>query len=330
MKYHTRNASNKNTLIGVVHSPPSLFHLMIISFLLFFSVNTIVATCYSTIATTTNVGTVPAHLSRHHRIYNNNNNNNNNKHTSYGGKVSAYSFDSTSSSIINFYDAFRYPQNRHPCYNFRIKLGSTNNDDSPDPSILVASQSSFIQQLVFVLAFVLLGIGTNVCINLWYTVGVTLLGSNGFGFIRTVAFPILFGFIFTFVGISHFTLVDNYAQIVPPRGTWGGLWQIPAPLAKELGISYGAYHSYWTGVAEVIGGLWLLLSGIGIIDHVEPPAIFLFLLTIVVSPANLYMFTHDAKPGGDIPNLQYPFGHLARFVLQCGLLSNFWIISQPQ
>lgn len=39
--------------------------------------------------------------------------------------------------------------------------------------------------------------------------------------------------------------------------------------------------------------------------------------------------THDVGPGGIVPELSYPWGHVVRFVLQCGLLSNFWIVSHP-
>ena len=214
----------------------------------------------------------------------------------------------------------------------RIRMGATaNNENSrPDPSILVASKDAKTQQIVFCGAFVALAVGTLVCINLWDGPGAALaeytLGNDGFNLLRTTIFPIIFGSIFAAVGVLHFVFKDNFAQITPPRGTWGGLWQAPSPFAEQLGVTYEEYHTYWTGIAEFVGGLWLLAGGLGWTD-VHLPAALLFALTVAVTPANLYMFTHDATPGGSIPRLPYPEGHLARFVVQCGLLSNFFIVA---
>lgn len=195
-----------------------------------------------------------------------------------------------------------------------------------DPSILVSAKDDQTQRLVFAVSFIALAVGTNICIQLWYGPGLSLLGKDSFGAIRQTVFPILFGSIFAVVGVLHFVFVKNFARIVPPVGTWGGLWQAPTPFRKNLGISYGDYHSYWTGVVEAAGGLWLAIGGLGLYS-IEAPAMLLFLLTVGVTPANLYMFTHDATPGGAIPRLPYPAGHIARFIVQCGLLSNFWIMA---
>lgn len=198
--------------------------------------------------------------------------------------------------------------------------------DAVDPSLLISSKDDATQQLAFVSAFGVLAVGTALCVQLWHGPGVTLLGDAYYQQIRSSIFPKAFGIIFAVVGVLHFVFVDNFAKMVPPKGTWGGLWQAPAPFQEELGIqSYEAYHSYWTGVAECLGGIWLLAAGFGL-TSTDAPANLLFLLTIGVTPANLYMFTHDVTPGGAIPRLQYPFGHVARFLLQCGLLSNFWIM----
>ena len=51
---------------------------------------------------------------------------------------------------------------------------------------------------------------------------------------------------------------------VPYYGCWGGLWKVPYP--EFLGLTYEEFHTYWTGVAEISGGLFLIASGIGIID----------------------------------------------------------------
>jgi uncharacterized membrane protein len=199
-------------------------------------------------------------------------------------------------------------------------------DEKPDPSILISSKDDLTQQLVFFSAFALLAAGTNLCINLWHGPGLQLLGTQGYAFIRETIFPIAFGAIFALVGVAHFVFVENFARIVPPPGTWGGLWNAPAPFAQELGVSYEEYHSYWSGIVEFVGGIWLLAGGLGLTSS-EEPANLLFLLTIAVTPANLYMFTHDAEPGGSAPRLEYPWGHFTRFIIQCGLLSNFWIMA---
>ena len=203
---------------------------------------------------------------------------------------------------------------------------SVGDDGRPDPSILISAKDDTTQRLAFVGAFAALAAGTSVCINLWHGPGEALLGTEGFENICRTVFPIVFGTIFMVVGVLHFVAKDNFVLIVPPRGTWGNLWQAPAPFADKLGVTYEEYHTYWTGIAEFLGGLALLAGGLGFTDT-QVPAILLFLLTIGVTPANLYMFTHDAHPGESVPRLAYPGGHIARFVLQCGLLSNFWIMA---
>lgn len=216
-----------------------------------------------------------------------------------------------------------------------MDLRSNNSDDKTNDSIatsqqpdLISSKSDITQQLTVVGSFAALAIGTFVCVQLWYGAGQSLVGTEYFQFICQRIFPIAFGVIFSAVGVGHFVFVDNFARIVPPKGTWGGLWQLPAPFSEQLGIPYADYQSYASGILEFIGGLWLLAGGLGFTDP-SLPGFFLFFLTIAVSPANLYMFTHDVGPGGSAPPLSYPWGHLARFVLQCGLLSNFWIMSHP-
>ena len=216
----------------------------------------------------------------------------------------------------------------------------TNNDDdnnhshSSIPQQYIGNMENGIQQLTFIMAFVALGWGTQFCIHFWYTSGMALLGTPYFYNIQTHIFPMVFGSIFAIVGICHFIYVENFARIVPPYNCWGGLWKIPAPFHNQMNISYEAYHSYWTGMVEFLGGVWLLYTGIMSSSSSSSsssivPATILFGLTIGVTPANLYMFTHNASPGGIIPPLQYPFGHVSRFIIQCGLLSNFYIMMHP-
>lgn len=126
--------------------------------------------------------------------------------------------------------------------------------------------------------------------------------------------PELMGPIFILAGVSHF-FVEDYMNIYPPKGTWGGLWQLPGS-AK--------FHVYWTGVAEAGGGLGLLLSK----SYLHNDTLFstfaalLLGLSIAVYPSNFYMFTHGAQlpKGIEMDNNS----HAGRFVAQlilCGVLA---------
>jgi uncharacterized membrane protein len=231
--------------------------------------------------------------------------------------------------IIDTTDAITRPQIMDVIEVMDSSISSSQSNEQQQPKYICDMDNS-TQQIAFIMSFVLLGFGTTICIQLWYSVVLPIFGIEYFLQIQTIIFPILFGSIFTLVGIGHFIYVQNFARIVPPYNTWGGLWKIPAPFSSQLNISYEEYHSYWTGIVEFVGGIWLFYTGINHINT-DPslPAILLFLLTVIVTPANIYMFTHNASPGGIIPPLSYPYGHLLRFLLQCGLLSNFYIMIHP-
>lgn len=134
----------------------------------------------------------------------------------------------------------------------------------------------------------------------------------------------LLGIIYIAAGITHFTIQEEYENIYPSWGSWG-FWYLPGSKA---------FHVQWTGVAEILGGLGLVFGGA--LDAFKPvyfecPNVFtnagilsdsaagLLLLTIAVSPANIFMFTHGAKLPKDGPEVPI-IGHAIRGVLQIILL----------
>lgn len=129
----------------------------------------------------------------------------------------------------------------------------------------------------------------------------------------------LLGGLFAFAGVSHFTLLKEFCNIYPGRGAWG-FWYLPGT---------ASFHVKWTGVAEFAGGLGLLLGGLGVgveFGLEQAAAAGLFALTLAVTPANVYMFSHGAQlPEG----LEVPVaGHAIRGFLQCVLLAIFYTIAQ--
>jgi len=142
----------------------------------------------------------------------------------------------------------------------------------------------------------------------------------------------LLGVIYAAAGVTHFTLEEEYSNIYPAKGSWG-LWNLPGS-AK--------FHVQWTGVAEVLGGLGLVIGGL--YDAFAPvyteipnvitkagigsdAAAGLLLLTLVVTPANIYMYTHGAKLPMDGPEIPVA-GHAVRGVMQIVLLALLYQMGQ--
>jgi len=157
------------------------------------------------------------------------------------------------------------------------------------------------------------------------------LGNNfesQYQFFRST-WPLSFGAIFSLAGVTHFTLAEEYENIVPTKGAWG-VWNIPGSRA---------FHVAWTGAAELAGGLGLLAGGILSIFGSSPLSPFtsaglesdsaaaLFLLTVAITPANIFMYTHGAKLPMDSEPLPLKF-HAVRLVMQVVILGFLYQIGE--
>ena len=131
---------------------------------------------------------------------------------------------------------------------------------------------------------------------------------------------IVFGVLYTALGMTHFVgAKDDMANIVPSYGAWG-IWYVPGSKA---------FHVLWTGCAEVAFGLGLLASNFLLSDP-SMTSLFgagLFVLTAMVTPANIFQFTHGAKLPIESDPMPLVF-YSIRFSIQVVLLGYLYQIGK--
>jgi len=126
---------------------------------------------------------------------------------------------------------------------------------------------------------------------------------NMMGIYNNNYIPVVIGFLYSLAGLSHFTMSESFCNIMPSNGAWG-FWYLPG--SKK-------FHVDWTGCVEIFGGLSLIIGSISSILGYQLHWIFgsllsdvsfaLLLLTILITPANIYMITHGAKLPIDGPEV---------------------------
>lgn len=139
----------------------------------------------------------------------------------------------------------------------------------------------------------------------------------------------LLGLIYAAAGVSHFTVCDEFMNMMPASGSWG-FWYLPG--SKR-------FHVYWTGIVELFAGLLLFAGGVSSLlgvnslpvlgsDVSAKGALLLLALTILVTPANIYMYTHGAKLPMSGPPIPVKF-HYIRLSVQVILFAFLFILAEP-
>lgn len=138
----------------------------------------------------------------------------------------------------------------------------------------------------------------------------------------------LLGLIYAAAGVAHFTVCEEFMNMMPAPGSWG-FWYL---------VGSKRFHVLWTGVAEIVGGLLLFLGGAANLLGMNVPllgpqvasngALLLLALTILVTPANIYMYTHGAKLPMSGPAIPVSF-HYIRLSVQIVLFAFLYILAEP-
>lgn len=226
----------------------------------------------------------------------------------------------TSGHVVIFHEATKRGTTK-PSSSFLIKASPSGIDEWP-----IISQAA-----VFFGVYAGLAIASFPTIKLLETFSQSVVGLEKWRiYMIDSTLPILMGFVYLLGGIGHFAAADAFQDIYPRFGSWG-IWYLPGS---------AVFHVAWTGAVESLCGAGLVFSGIRdsigsedveeeniLINFVKPIcASILFVLTILVTPANIYMFTHGAVMG-DMAPLDMSF-HGTRFAVQVTFLSLLFTLAR--
>ena len=193
--------------------------------------------------------------------------------------------------------------------------------DLPAPSGINTLDAP-VQAAIVVAILAAIGVGASAITG----PGFDAIRGSGLWNLSRPTWPIL-GFIYLAAGIAHFTELEGFENITPPNKTWGFFWTPFSPKVNVL----------WTGVIEIFGGGWMIFGGAVSAAGISLPAAFgpvisdaaltLYLLTWIVTPANIYALTHGANFPLDLETP--PKAHAIRLAFQSVLLALFWEMAQP-
>ena len=199
----------------------------------------------------------------------------------------------------------------------------------PDPLELVSAQDDEIQEFAYYSIWAFLGFGTAFFVNILTLMDYQVQQSNS-PFLNSiydhVHLPFMIGYLSILTGLGQLYYLDSVASVVPPNGSWGGIWNVPAPGADIFNIPPQKYHACWTGLAQIACGYYLASSSLGFLEFPSVPLAsgVLGLLLVAMTPINIYMFTHDKKMEGFKYYIPYPNGHVIRGIIQCVIFAVFW------